>query len=63
MWSGPSTLSDAPGQVSASMKVDVGTPTQPKGLVEKVDVLAEIPAMLKAVVNYVAGTKPYIYQV
>ncbi|KAH8112852.1 Svf1-like-domain-containing protein [Phellopilus nigrolimitatus] len=62
VWSGPSTLSDAPGQVSASMKVDVGTPTQPKGLVEKVDVLAEIPAMLKAVVNYVAGTKPYIYQ-
>ncbi|KAH8118080.1 survival factor 1 [Phellopilus nigrolimitatus] len=45
--------------VSASVKVDVGTPSQPKGLVEKVDVLAEIPAMVKAVISYVAGTKPW----
>jgi hypothetical protein len=35
----------------------------PKGLIEKVDVLAEIPYVIKSVVNYVAGTKPYIYQV
>lgn len=34
-----------------------------KGLVERVDVLAEIPYLVKKVVNVVAGTKPYIYQV
>ncbi|KAI5119444.1 hypothetical protein M0805_008383 [Coniferiporia weirii] len=62
VWAGPSTLSGAPGQVSASVKADVGTPSEPKGLVEKVDVLAEIPAVVKAVISYVAGTKPYIYQ-
>jgi hypothetical protein len=28
-----------------------------------VDVLAEIPYVIKTMVNYVAGTKPYIYQV
>ena len=63
IWSGPSGLRDAPGQLSASLKVDVGTNAQPRGLVEKVDVLAEIPSMVKAVISYVAGTKPYIYQV
>ncbi|THH10035.1 hypothetical protein EW145_g1597 [Phellinidium pouzarii] len=62
IWAGPSTLNDAPGQISASLNVDVGTPSEPKGLIEKVDVLAEIPAVVKAVISYVAGTKPYIYQ-
>ena len=32
-------------------------------MIEKVDVLAEIPYVIKTMVNYVAGTKPYIYQV
>jgi hypothetical protein len=63
VWAGPSLLPDAPGKVSANLKIDVGTPTEPKGLIEKVDVLAEIPAVLKSVISYVAGTKPYIYQV
>ena len=63
VWSGPSILTGVTGQVSANLKVDVGAPKVPKGLIEKVDVLAEIPAVVKAVISYVAGTKPYIYQV
>lgn len=62
-WSGLSAVESAPGIVEASLTVDVGTPAEPKGLIEKVDVLAEVPYVLKAFVNYVAGTKPYIYQV
>jgi len=61
-WAAPSVLSDAPGTVEGTLTVDVGSPSEPKGLIEKVDVLAEIPTVVKAVVNYVAGTKPYIYQ-
>lgn len=62
-WAGPNVVSGVQGDVSATLEVDVGTPESPKGLVQKVDVLAEIPKVIKAVVNYVAGTKPYIYQV
>jgi hypothetical protein len=36
---------------------------QTRGLIEKVDVLAQIPYLVKKVVNVVAGTKPYIYTV
>ncbi|KAG6842347.1 hypothetical protein C0991_010637 [Blastosporella zonata] len=61
-WQGPSILADAPGAVKAKLQVDLGDPANPKGLIEKVDVLAEIPYVLKMAVNYVAGTKPYIYQ-
>jgi len=32
-------------------------------MVERVDVLAEIPAVIKAFIAGVAGTKPFIYQV
>jgi hypothetical protein len=59
-WAGP--VIGGSGTVKAELTVDVGGPEAPNGLVEKVDVLAEIPKVLKAVVNYVAGTKPYIYQ-
>ena len=62
-WAGPSLVADAQGAVAATLHVDVGSPAAPKGLIEKVDVLAEIPYVVKTVVNYVAGTKPYIYQV
>ena len=62
-WAGPSILSVPQGTVSASLYVDVGDLARPKGLIEKVDVLAEIPYVIKTMVNYVAGTKPYIYQV
>lgn len=61
-WAAPSVVPDAPGSVQGALTVDVGNPSEPKGLIEKVDVLAEIPTVVKAVVNYVAGTKPYIYQ-
>ncbi|KNZ81799.1 Survival factor 1, partial [Termitomyces sp. J132] len=61
-WQGPSVLSDAPGTIKAKLEVDVGSLEKPNGLIEKVDVLAEIPYVLKMAVNYVAGTKPYIYQ-
>lgn len=52
-------------KVEASLKVDLGKPfpsSETHGLVDKVDVLAEIPYMVRKLVNYVAGTKPYIYQ-
>jgi len=62
-WKGTSLLSDAPGAVEGKLFVDLGTNESPNGLIEKVDVLAEIPYVLKMAVNYVAGTKPYIYQV
>ncbi|KAI0956205.1 hypothetical protein AcV7_006661 [Taiwanofungus camphoratus] len=61
-WAAPSIVADAPGQVDATLIVDVGQPNAYKGLIEKVDVLAEIPQMIKTMVHYVAGTKPYIYQ-
>jgi hypothetical protein len=40
-----------------------GQPRKFSGLIEKVDVLAQIPYLVKKVISYVAGTKPYIYQV
>lgn len=67
-WDGP-LLVDGKAQsdkVEAELKVDLGKPTpvsEAKGLIEKVDVLGEIPYMVRKVVNYVAGTKPYLYQV
>jgi hypothetical protein len=62
-WAAPSILPDAPGSIECTLAVDLGSLEEPKGLIEKVDVLAEIPSVIKAVVSYVAGTKPYIYQV
>ncbi|PWN47792.1 oxidative stress survival, Svf1-like protein, partial [Violaceomyces palustris] len=68
-WEGPLLLPDAKGDVSnlvqGSIKVNLGKPypqSETSGLVDKVDVLAEIPYMVRKLVNYVAGTKPYIYQ-
>jgi len=60
-WSGPSLSAEAPGTVKASIDLTVGDPQSYTGLVEKVDVLAEIPKVIKAVIAYAAGTKPYIY--
>ncbi len=62
-WAGPSVLPGQPGNYSAKLLTDVGDVENPKGLIEKVDVLAEIPYVIKVAVNYVAGTKPFIYQV
>lgn len=61
-WAGPSIVPEAKGTAKADLQLDVGTYYAPKGLVQKVDVLAEIPYVIKMAVNYVAGTKPYIYQ-
>lgn len=66
-WQGP-LLKDGKAQgdvVEAELKVNLGkpTPSEAKGLIEKVDVLGEIPLLVRKVVNYVAGTKPYVYQV
>ncbi|GBE88406.1 oxidative stress survival Svf1-like protein [Sparassis latifolia] len=61
-WAAPSIVPDAQGALDATLQFDVGQPDAYKGLIEKVDVLAEIPKVIKTVVNYVAGTKPYIYQ-
>ncbi len=69
-WDGPlldasSGKGNTEQKVEASLKVDLGKPfpsSETHGLVDKVDVLAEIPYMVRKLVNYVAGTKPYIYQ-
>ncbi|KAF8199618.1 oxidative stress survival Svf1-like protein [Pholiota molesta] len=61
-WKAPSIIPDAPGTVEAKLPGHLGSVQDPEGLIEKVDVLAEIPYVLKVAVNYVAGTKPYIYQ-
>jgi hypothetical protein len=62
-WAGPSLLEDSKGTVKGEIQVDVGNPSNPNGLIEKVDVLGEIPYIVKTALSYVAGTKPYIYQV
>ncbi|KAF9450898.1 survival factor 1 [Macrolepiota fuliginosa MF-IS2] len=61
-WKGTSLVPDAPGDITASQLAGLGSVAEPRGLVEKVDVLAEIPYVVKMAVSYVAGTKPYIYQ-
>ncbi|KAJ7274374.1 survival factor 1 [Mycena haematopus] len=61
-WAGPSLIPESPGTYAAKLHVDVGDCAHPKGLVEKVDFMAEVPRLLKVAVNYVSGTKPYIYQ-
>lgn len=60
-WKGPAV--SGTGDVKGVLQVEVGEPSAPKGLIEKVDVLGEIPGAVKSIVSYVAGTKPYIYQV
>ena len=70
-WSGPPIGHPRSSKdlVKASIHLNVTSETstpqkyKSKGLVERVDVLAEIPYLVKKVVNVVAGTKPYIYQV
>jgi hypothetical protein len=61
-WAGPSVVPGVEGNLRAGLSVQVGTPGKEIGLIEKVDVMAEIPGFVKAVVSYVAGAKPYIYQ-
>ena len=62
-WKAPSIVSDVKGTVEAKLEVDVGSLEHPNGLLEKVDILGEIPSVIKLAVSYVAGTKPFMYQV
>jgi hypothetical protein len=60
-WEGP-LASDTSKKVKADLMLDVGFGETSRGLVEKVDVLQELPLVIKKLVN-MTGTKPYIYQV
>jgi len=61
-WRAPSIIPDAAGRVKAELEVESGSGHASEGLVEKVDILGEIPWALKQIV-YATGTKPYMYQV
>jgi hypothetical protein len=47
----------------AEIEADQGISVGENGLIEKVDVLAEIPYVIRKGLAAVTGTKPYIYQV
>lgn len=51
------------GRVGAEVSVPQGIVLGEGGLIEKVDVLAEIPYVIRKALAAVTGTKPYIYQV
>jgi len=61
-WTAPSIIPDAAGRVRAELEVEAGSGHAPEGLVEKVDILGEIPWALKQIVH-ATGTKPHMYQV
>jgi hypothetical protein len=61
-WAAPSLIAGASGTVDAKLTADVGPFNAPKGLIEKIDILGEIPSAVKMVVNVVAGAKPFMYQ-
>ena len=61
-WTAPSIIPDATGRVKAELEVETGSGHAPEGLIEKVDILREIPWALKQIVH-ATGTKPYMYQV
>jgi hypothetical protein len=51
------------GRVKAQVSAPQGIVQGENGLIEKVDVLAEIPYVIRKGLAAVTGTKPYIYQV
>jgi Svf1-like C-terminal lipocalin-like domain/Svf1-like N-terminal lipocalin domain len=51
------------GQTKDGVEVAATTESNLENMVERVDVLAEIPAVVKAFIAGIAGTKPFIYQV
>lgn len=51
------------GKVGAEVQAPQGIEDGKNGLIEKVDVLAEIPYVIRKGLAAVTGTKPYIYQV
>lgn len=57
-----------PTRTKAELSIDLLTSGKEevyatRGLIEKVDVLGQVPYLLKKFVNYAAGTKPFIYTV
>lgn len=61
-WTGKTITGDK--DVHAKLVIsNLGTQRDQGGLIEKVDVLGEVPILIKKFVNVVAQTKPYIYQV
>lgn len=63
-WDAPTSLELSwMGQTKDGVEVTALTDSDLKNMVERVDVLAEIPAMIKAFIAGIAGTRPFIYQV
>jgi hypothetical protein len=61
-WEGPRV--DGKGKAGAKVTIDtLGLNTGEGGLIEKVDVLAEIPYVIRKGLAAVTGTKPFLYQV
>ena len=60
-WTAPSIVPGVAGGVKAELEVETGSGHAPEGLIEKVDILGEIPWALKQIVH-ATGTKPYMYQ-
>lgn len=62
-WKGP--MIEGEGELKAGVKLDLKssstTTYETKGLIEKVDVMAQIPYLIKKFVATVAGARPYIY--
>lgn len=58
-WTAPSVIPNTAGRVKAELEVGAG---MGHGLVEKVDILGEMPWAVKQIV-YATGTRPHMYQV
>ncbi|KAK4055893.1 putative cell survival pathways protein [Microbotryomycetes sp. JL221] len=71
LWSGstldsstgkPTGQTNTTGEILLELKTNQDNEKyETRGLVEKVDVLGQIPYLIKKFVNYAAGTKPFIY--
>lgn len=67
-WEGVTLEDSSKSATTAVLDLDLltskpGEAYATRGLIEKVDVLGQIPYLVKKFVNYAAGTKPYIYTV
>jgi Svf1-like N-terminal lipocalin domain/Svf1-like C-terminal lipocalin-like domain len=61
-WTAPSIVPGSEGRVKAELEIETGSGHTPEGLIEKVDILGEIPWAVKQIVH-ATGTRPYMYQV
>ena len=63
-WEAPTSLELSwMGQTKDGVEVTALTESDLKTMVQRVDVLAEIPAVIKTLIAGIAGTRPFIYQV